>query len=69
MYVSDAMDDHMVEACSSTGYGFVCGEYGFLVFVPLGRGEVFEYVDRFTCFGCYKVYVSVVGEFGVKCES
>ena len=35
-----------------SGYGFVCGEYGFLVFAPLGRGEDFEYVDCFACFGC-----------------
>ena len=27
-----------------SGYGFVCGEYGFFVFAPLGRGEDFEYV-------------------------
>ena len=35
------MGDHMVEAYSEygSGYGFVCGEYGFLVFSPLGRGE------------------------------
>ena len=47
MFVSDALGDHMVEAYSSTGLvmGFVCGEYGFLVFAPLGRGEDFEYVD------------------------
>ena len=32
-----------------SGYGFVCGEYGFLVFAPLGRGEC---VDCFACFGC-----------------
>ena len=31
-----------------SGYGFVCGEYGFLVFAPLGRGEDFEYVDCFA---------------------
>ena len=37
MFVSDALGDHMVEAYSSTAvYGFVCGEYGFLVFAPLG---------------------------------
>ena len=52
-----------------SGYGFVCGEYGFLVFAQLSRGEDFEYVDYFACFGCYQVYVSVVGEFVVKCES
>ena len=52
-----------------SGYGFVYGEYGFLVFAPLGRGEDVEYVDCFACFGCCQVYVSVVGEFGVKCES
>ena len=52
-----------------SGYGFICGEYGFLVFAPIGRGEDCEYVDCFACFGCCQVYVSVVGEFGVKCES
>ena len=38
MFVSDALDDHMVESILEygSGYGFVCGEYGFLVFVPLG---------------------------------
>ena len=35
------------------GYGFICGEY----------------VDCFACFGCGQVYVSVVSELGVKCES
>ena len=52
-----------------SGYGFVCGEYGFLVFAPLGRGEDFKYVDCFACFGCGQVNMSVVSEFGVKCES
>ena len=28
-----------------SGYGFVCGEYGFFMFAPLGRDEDFEYVD------------------------
>ena len=71
MSVSDALGHHMVEAYSSTGssYGFVCCEYGFLVFAPLCRGEDFEYVDCFACFGCGQVYVSVVSEFGVKRES
>ena len=34
MLVSDALGDHMVEAYSEyvSGYGFVCCEYGFLVF-------------------------------------
>ena len=41
----------------------------FSLFAPHGRGEDFEYVDCFACFGCCQVYVSVVGEFGVKCES
>ena len=56
----------MVEAYSSTG--LVMALYVFLVFAPLGRCEDFEYVDCFACFGCCQVYVSVVGEFGVKCE-
>ena len=71
MLVSDALGDHMVEAYSEyvSGYGFVCCEYGFLVFAPLCRGGYFEYVDCFACFGCGQVYVFVVSEFGVKCES
>ena len=31
--------------------------------------EVRYGVDCFACFGCCQIYVSVVGEFGVKCES
>ena len=34
-----------------SGYGFVCGEYGFFMFAPLGRGEDFQYVDCLACFG------------------
>ena len=53
MFVSDALGDHMVEALEyGSGYGFVCGEYGFFVFAPLGRGEDFQYVDSLACFGC-----------------
>ena len=54
MFVSDALGDHMVEDILEygSGYGSVCGEYGFLVFAPLGKGEDFEYVDCFACFGC-----------------
>ena len=71
MFVSDELGDHMIESILEYGfgYGFVCGEYDFLVFAPLGRGEDFQYVDCFACFGCRQVYVTVVGEFGVKCES
>ena len=47
----------------------VCYEHGFLMFAPLCQGEDFEYVDCFVCFGYGQVYVSVVSEFGVKCES
>ena len=36
---------------------------------PTFQGEDFEYVDCFACFGCGQVYLSVVSEFGVKCES
>ena len=68
MLVSDALSSHMVEAYSSS-YGFVCCEYGFLLFAPLSRGEDCEYVDRFACFGCGQVYVSGVSESGAKCES
>ena len=67
MFVSDALGDHMVEAYSSMG--LVMALYGFLVFAPLCRGEDLEYVDCFACFGCGQVYVSVVSEFEVKCES
>ena len=37
-----------------------------LCFPHLVEVRTFEYVD---CFGCCQVYMSVVGEFGVKCES
>ena len=70
MFVSDALGDHMVEACSSTG--LVMALYvasSFLIFSSFCRGEDFEYVDCFACFGCGQVYMSVVSEFGVKCES
>ena len=68
MLVSDALGDQMVEAYSSTG--LVMAFYvGFLMFAPFSRGEDFEYVDWFACFGCGHVYVSVASEFGVKCES
>ena len=71
MLVSDALGGHMVEAYSSTGLvmALYVYEYGFLMLAPLCRGEDFEYVDCFACFGCGKVYVSVVSEFGVNCES
>ena len=70
MLVSDALGDHMVEAYLSTGLVMALYvEYGFLMFAPLCRGEDFEYDDCFPCFGCGQVYVFVVSEFGVKCES
>ena len=67
MLVSDALGGSILQYGSS--FGFVYCEYGFLMFPPLCRGEDFEYVDCFACFGCGQVYVSVVSEFGVKCES
>ena len=71
MFVSDALGIAYGRSILEygSGYGFVCCEYGFLMFAPLCRGDDFEYVDCFACFGCCQVYVSVVGEFGVKCES
>ena len=57
MLVSDALGDQIVEAYSSTGYGFVCCKYGFRMFAPFCRGEDFENVDYFPCFGCGQVYV------------
>ena len=36
------------------------------MFVPLCRGEDFEYVDCFACVGCGQVYVSLVSEFGAS---
>ena len=61
----------MVEAYSSTGLvmAVYMASMVSLCLPQLGRGEDFEYVDCFACFGCCQVYVSVVGEFGVKCES
>ena len=70
MFVSDALGDHMVEAYASTGLVMALYVASMVsLFAPHGRGEDFEYVDCFACFGCCQVYVSVVGEFGVKCES
>ena len=70
MFVSDALGDHMVEAYSSTG--LVMALY-VASMVSLCLPHLVEvrtaYVDCFACFGCCKVYVSVVSEFGVKCES
>ena len=67
MFVSDALGDHMVD--SNTGLVMAFYVASMVSFAPLGRGEDFEYVDCFACFGCGQVYVSVVSEFGVKCES
>ena len=54
MFVSDALGDHMVEAYSSTVLvmALYVASMFFCVFAPLGRGEDFEYVDCFACFGC-----------------
>ena len=71
MFVSDALGDHMVEAYSSTGLVMTLyvASMVSLCFSPFDRGDDIEYVDCFSCFGWFQVYVSVVGEFGVKCES
>ena len=62
LLVSDALGDHMVEAYSSTGLVMA-------FYVTSLVSLDFEYVDCFACFGCGQVYVSVVSEFVVKCES
>ena len=72
MFVSDALGDHMVEANSSTGlvmalYVAIMVSLCFPQLVDVRT--LIEYVDCFACFGCGQVYVSVVSEFGVKCES
>ena len=71
MFVSDALGDHRVKAYSSTGLvmaSYVASMVS-LCLPHLVEVRTFEYVDCFACFGCCQVYVSVVGEFGVKCES
>ena len=86
MFVSDTLDDHIVEAYSSTclvmalyiveAYSSTClvmalyvASMVSLCLPHLIEVRTFEYVDCFACFGCCQVYVSVVCEFGVKCES
>ena len=68
MFVSDALGDHMVEACSSTGLVMALYVASMVSLCLPHLVEDFEYVDCFACFGCCQVYVSV-SEFGVKCES
>ena len=60
----------MVEACSSTGLVmalYVASKVSLCLphFVEVRT----LYVDCFVCFGCGHVYVSVLSEFGIKCES
>ena len=69
MLVSDALDDHMVEAYLSTGLVMALYVAISLCLPHFVEVRTFEYVDCFACFGCGQVYVSVVSEFGVKCES
>ena len=60
----------MVEAYSSTGLvmALYVASMVYLCFPHLVEVRT-EYVDCFACFGCCQVYVSVVDEFWVKCES
>ena len=74
MLVSDALGDHTVEAYSSTGLVmalYVASMVSLCLphYVEVKILKDFEYIDCFACFGCGQVYVSVVNEFGVKCES
>ena len=71
MFVSDALGDHMVEAYSSTGLvmALYMASMVSLCFPHLVEVRTFEYIDCFARFGGGQVYVSVVSEFGVKCES
>ena len=71
MLVSDALGDHMEEAYSSTGLvmALYVASMVSLCLPHFVEVRTFEYVDCFACFGCGQVYVSVVSEFGVKCES
>ena len=71
MLVSDALGDHMVEAYSSTGLvmAFYVASMVSLCLPHFIEVRTFEYVDCFACFGCGQVYVSVVSESEVKCES
>ena len=61
----------MVEAYASTGLvmALYVASMVSLCLPHLVGVRTFEYVDCFSCFGCGQVYVSVVTEFGVKCES
>ena len=64
----------MVEAYSSTGLviALYVASMVSLCLPHFVEVRTFEYVDcfaYFACFGCGQVYVSVVSEFGVKCES
>ena len=74
MLVSDALADHMVEAYSSTGlimalYVASMVSLCFPHFVEVITLSMLI-VLFFACFGCCQcqVYVSVLSEFGVKCE-
>ena len=62
---------YMVEAYSSTGLvmALYVASMVSLCFPHLVEVRTFEYVDCFACFGCGQVYVFVVSEFEVKCES
>ena len=69
MFVSDALGDHMVEAYSSTGLvmALYVASMVSLCLPHLVEVRTFEYVDCFALVAARSV--SVVGEFGVKCES
>ena len=71
MLVSDALGDQMVETYSSTRLVMALYVASMVsLFLPhFVEVRTFEYGDCFACFACGQVYVSVVREFGVKCES
>ena len=71
MFVSNALGDHMVEAYSSTGLvmALYVASMVSLCLPHLVEVRTVSMLIVLRAFGCCQVYVSVVGEFGVKCES
>ena len=71
MLVSDALGDQMMDAYSSTRLVMALYVASMVSLCSPHFVEVrtLSMLIAFACFGCGQVYVSVVSEFGVKCES
>ena len=71
MFVSDALGDHMVEAYSSTGLvmALYVASMVSLCLPHLVEVRTFSMLIVLRALVAARSYVSVVGEFGVKCES